>query len=202
MSLDALRGSLRGPEGVRSRIAELQSRMAPASSDFPESLVKADASGSAAGTSPLQGAITPGGTAPMNPFAGVAVPSAGQAQLRALADSVARREGVDPKLLTAIVEAESGWDPMARSKAGAMGLTQLMPDTARGLGVTSPHDPEQSLTGGAKYIKQMLAEFGGDLTKAVAAYNAGPGNVRKYGGVPPFAETQGYVKRVMARYGG
>ena len=200
MSLDALRGSLRGPDGVRSRIAELQSRMAPGA--FAESLGKAVADPPSAGPSPLFGTIASDGTVPMSPFAGVAVPSAGQAQLRALADGIARREGVDPKLLTAIVEAESGWDPTARSKAGALGLAQLMPDTARGLGVTSPLDPEQSLTGGAKYIKQMLAEFGGDVTKAVAAYNAGPGNVRKHGGVPPFAETQGYVKRVMARYGG
>ncbi len=87
--------------------------------------------------------------------------------------------------------------PAARSGAGALGLTQLMPATARGLGVTDATDPRQALDGGAKYLRQQLDRFGGDVAKALAAYNAGPGAVQKFGGVPPFAETQQYVTKVM-----
>lgn len=194
MSLDALRGSLRGAEGVKSRIAELRSRMEAPETGFSQVLQSKS-------PAPMTGEITFNENRPMNPFEGVMAPSVGQTQLRALADSVARREGVDPKLLAAVVEAESGWDPMVRSDKGAQGLTQLMPDTAREVGVTSPLDPEQSLMGGARYLKKMLSRFNGDVTLAVAAYNAGPGNVEKAGGIPNFAETQTYVKRVMARYG-
>ena len=79
-----------------------------------------------------------------------------------------------------------------------MGLTQLMPATAAGLGVTNPSDPAQSIEGGAKYLKQQLDRFGGDVSKALAAYNAGPGAVQKYNGVPPYAETQNYVRSVQA----
>ncbi len=197
MSLDALRGSLRGPEGVKSRIAELRSRMAVAEAgpEFAQTLEAKE-------PSPLSGQITFNENGPMNPFAGVMAPSMGGTQLRALADSVARREGVDPKLLAAVVEAESGWDPTSRSGKGAQGLAQLMPDTAREMGVTSPLDPEQNLMGGARYLRKMLERFNGDPRLAVAAYNAGPGNVEKAGGIPNFPETQAYVKRVMARYGG
>lgn len=205
MSLDSIGGALRGPEGVKSRIAEIRARMGvdtgpkamAGKKEFETALA---AKGSA--PAPLAGEITFNENKPMNPFAGVMQPSVGETQLRAMADSVARREGVDPKLLSALIETESGWDPMARSGKGAQGLAQLMPDTARELGVASPLDPEQSLTGGARYLKKMLDRFGGDRTLAVAAYNAGPGAVEKAGGVPNYAETQQYVKRVMARYGG
>jgi soluble lytic murein transglycosylase-like protein len=112
--------------------------------------------------------------------------------------AAARKHGVDPALLAGLVRQESNFDPTAGSPAGARGLTQLMPATAAGLGVTDVTDPAQALDGGAKYLKQQLDAFGGDVTKALAAYNAGPGAVQRYGGVPPYAETQNYVKKVQA----
>jgi len=112
----------------------------------------------------------------------------------------AQRAGVEPELLAALVQAESQGDPHAVSWVGAKGLTQLMPETAREVGVTNPSDPRQSLRGGATYLKQQLDRFGGDTRLALAAYNAGAGNVEYYGGVPPFQETQAYVRKVMDTY--
>ena len=114
---------------------------------------------------------------------------------RSLASQIAVEEGVDPDLFMRLVEAESSFDPNATSSAGAIGLTQLMPGTASDLGV-DPTDPVQNLRGGARYLKQQLDDFG-DPILALAAYNAGPGNVRKYGGIPPFEETQNYINRIM-----
>jgi len=112
-------------------------------------------------------------------------------------DAAAARYGIDPALLRGLVRQESGFDPRARSGAGAMGLTQLMPATASALGVTDPYDPAQSLDGGARYLRQMLDRFGNDPAKALAAYNAGPGAVARFGGVPPYAETQHYVQNIL-----
>ncbi len=105
--------------------------------------------------------------------------------------------GVPVALLRAIGKAESGFNPDAVSSAGAQGVMQLMPATARGLGVTDSFDPEQNIMGGAKYIAQKLQDYHGDIELALAAYNAGSGNVKKYGGVPPFKETKAYIQRVM-----
>jgi len=112
--------------------------------------------------------------------------------------AAARRHGIDPALLAGLVRQESNFDPNAGSPAGARGLTQLMPATAAGLCVTDVTDPAQALDGGARYLRQQLDAFGGDVTKALAAYNAGPGAVQRYGGVPPYAETQDYVTKVQA----
>ena len=112
--------------------------------------------------------------------------------------AAAKANGVDPALLAGLVKQESGFNPRAGSGAGAKGLTQLMPGTAAGLGVTDILDPAQNLNGGAKYLKQQLDAFGGDVTKALAAYNAGPGAVQRFGGVPPYSETQNYVRIVQA----
>ena len=112
--------------------------------------------------------------------------------------AAAKKHGIDPALLAGLVRQESNFNPTAGSSAGARGLTQLMPATAAGLGVTDVTDPVQALDGGAKYLKQQLDRFGGDVTLALAAYNAGPGAVQQHGGVPPYAETQSYVKKVQA----
>ncbi len=123
-------------------------------------------------------------------------PSPYDAMIRQAADEA----GVPPALVKAVAKAESDFNPQAGSPAGAQGLMQLMPGTGRGLGVTDPFDPMQSLRGGAKYLRAQLDRFGGDYEKAIAAYNAGPGAVQKYGGIPPYAETQAYVPKVMAYF--
>jgi len=128
--------------------------------------------------------------------------SSGSADLDAIFDAAGMRYCIPPNLLKAIAKVESGFHPDATSKAGAMGIMQLMPGTAEYLGVTDPYDPEQNIMGGAKYIRQMLDRFGGDVRLALAAYNAGPGAVEKYNGIPPYSETQNYVPKVLEYYTG
>ncbi len=114
-------------------------------------------------------------------------------------ETAARRNGVDADLVRAIGNAESNLNQDAISHVGAIGVMQLMPETAASLGV-NPYDEQQNIEGGARYIRQMLDTFNGNLHKAIAAYNAGPGAVQKYGGIPPYGETQEYVGRVMDFY--
>jgi soluble lytic murein transglycosylase-like protein len=112
----------------------------------------------------------------------------------------ARTHGVDPRLVAAVAARESAFDVHSVSNRGACGLMQLMPETARFLGVTNVFDPRENVFGGARYLRTLLDTFGGDLDLTLAAYNAGPGAVQKYGGVPPYAETRAYVKAVRAAY--
>ena len=104
------------------------------------------------------------------------------------------------KLIKALVQQDSGYNPNAKSKAGALGLMQLMPATAEGLGVKDPMDPQQNIEGGVKYVKSMLDRFNGNIILALAAYNAGPNAVKKYDGVPPYKETQNYVRNILKNY--
>lgn len=199
-----MRLELMGPEGARRRLEELQARIgqlqpgnarrgstgAP-SAEFEQLLAEWR-------PNDMSGEI--GGARPFNPFGGSA--SLQPNALKPLIEQAATDAGIDPKLLEAVVSAESGFDPRARSRAGAMGLTQLMPDTARSLGVSDPFDPKQNLAGGAKYLAQMLGRFG-STELALAAYNAGPGRVEQAGNqIPNITETQAYVRKVMAYYQG
>lgn len=122
------------------------------------------------------------------------------AQIDALVNDNAQSQSVDPALVKAIIANESGFNANATSNVGAQGLMQLMPGTAASLGVGDAYDPAQNVAGGTKYIKELLDRFGGDVKLAVAAYNAGPGAVEKYGGVPPYAETKNYVQNVLSSY--
>lgn len=119
----------------------------------------------------------------------------------AVVEETARRHDVDVNLVKAMIHTESNNNPRAVSYKGAMGLMQLMPPTARDLGVANAFDPAQNVDGGVRYLKYLLGLYGGDLNLSLAAYNAGPGAVEHYGGIPPYRETRDYVKKIGDRYG-
>src|SRR3954452_15327083 len=171
-----------------ARVAQIQAMLAQQPVTLPAATAVKGQSFAAA----LQGAQQPAAAVGASGSAG-----GGATQYDALINDAATRNGVDPALLKALIRQESNFNPNARSGAGAVGLTQLMPSTAAGLGVGDPTDPAQAIEGGAKYLRQQLDRFGGDPAKALAAYNAGPGAVQRFGGVPPYAETQSYVQRVL-----
>jgi len=123
-------------------------------------------------------------------------------QIAEYIDRYAGESGLDPRLVQAVMQAESGYDPRALSAKGAVGLMQLMPETARELSVADPWDPEQNVRGGVAYLKRMLDLFSHDIDFALAAYNAGPNAVLDHAGIPPFAETRDYVRKVRCLYDG
>ncbi len=119
-----------------------------------------------------------------------------------LIEHYANERGLSPQLVQAVIQVESAYNARARSSKGAMGLMQLMPDTARELRVSNAYDPGENIRGGTLYLRQQLDRFSGDLTLALAAYNAGPGAVTQYGGIPPYRETRNYVTKVLRLYRG
>jgi soluble lytic murein transglycosylase-like protein len=192
-----------------ARVAELQSlfgvappRETPTPPARAAPTAFADALSSATAPSATASTASVGSPAPST--AGATAGATGLSELPASVPygaeitAAAKRNGLDPALLAGLVKQESGFNANARSGAGAQGLTQLMPSTASGLGVHNPLDPAQSLEGGAKYLAQQLKAFDGDVARALAAYNAGPGAVQRFGGVPPYAETQNYVRAVQS----
>lgn len=190
-----MRLHLKGPEAAQARMEELQAKVRQFQQ--PDSASKSEFKDFLEGApmSRLDGA------APFNPFqGGVRLRSEASHELRGLISQAAQEAGIDPKLLDAMVAIESGYNPTARSHVGAMGLTQLMPGTARELGISDPFDPAQNLRGGAKYLSGLLKQFG-DPRLALAAYNAGPQRVINAGNsIPNIPETQRHVARVMALY--
>jgi soluble lytic murein transglycosylase-like protein len=123
------------------------------------------------------------------------------ASFEEIIQNASQKYNVDADLVKAVIQNESNYDPNAVSSAGALGLMQLMPATAANLGVENPMNPEENIEGGVKLLRELLNQFGGNLTNVVAAYNAGSGAVQQYGGVPPYQETQTYVNRVLSTYG-
>ena len=126
--------------------------------------------------------------------------NASKAQIKAMISQIAQKHGLDEKLVHAVVKQESGFNPKATSHCGAMGLMQLMPSTAKSLGVKDAYNPVQNVDGGVRYLKSMLEKYNGNVVLALAAYNAGSGAVDKYKDVPPYKETQNYVKSILSNY--
>lgn len=200
-----------GVAAVGARIADIEARFGPRSSvpQTPAAFSAAlEQAAVAAGVGkPIDAAtqVRAGGvsSAPSveqdrtRPWWGAALPEAGRAWAASI-EHAARQAGIEPELLGAVVQAESGFRPDAVSSAGAIGLAQLMPQTAAALGV-DPHDPEQNLLGGARYLRAQLDRFGA-VDLALAAYNAGPGRVVDAGGVPQIPETVAYLDRVRTNY--
>ena len=128
--------------------------------------------------------------------------TSGCVDLDAIFDAAGQKYNISPNLLKAVAKVESNFRADATSRVGAMGIMQLMPGTAKYLGVTDAYDPEQSIMAGAKYLREQLDRFDGDVKLALAAYNAGWPAVKKHGGIPPFRETQAYVPKVLGHMGG
>jgi soluble lytic murein transglycosylase-like protein len=146
------------------------------------------------------------GKTPQSSSSGISGASGSTGKLSAgsfesLIQQASSKYGVDADLVKAVIQNESAYNPSAISSAGAIGLMQLMPATADNLGVENPLDPAQNIDGGVKLLRELLNQFGGNITNTLAAYNAGPGAVQQYGGVPPYQETQTYVQRVLSTYG-
>ena len=191
-----------GELAVAQRVQQLQAmieqtRQSAAGGFAPTASASGPAAPASANfASALQTATSASGAAPAA-YLGTAATTGGTSQYDGLIEQAAARNGVDPAVLHGLIQQESGFDPNAHSSAGASGLTQLMPGTASSLGVANPLDPAEAIEGGARYLAQMLSAFGGNTSDALAAYNAGPGDVKQYGGVPPYAETQSYVSKVL-----
>jgi soluble lytic murein transglycosylase-like protein len=226
VSTQSVTGVLPGELALEQRVAQLQAliesaREVAAGMPLRGSTSAADAEGAATGAaaagysaagsgtdfaSALQAATssdTLGASDPSGVVGSSSLPSYAQGgegeadQYEALINQAAARNGLDPAVLHGLIQQESGFDPNATSGAGAAGLTQLMPGTASSLGVANPMNPAESIEGGARYLGEMMSRFAGNSADALAAYNAGPGAVEQYGGVPPYAETESYVSKVL-----
>lgn len=178
---------------VTRRIAEITQQMTPPASQSVDGSSFSALVSAALGSDATQATLEQQSSAPAPDI----VPPP---QIEQLVNANAGAWGVDPALVKAIIANESGFDANATSKTGAQGLMQLEPSTASELGVTNSYDPGQNVWGGTRYIRGLLDRFHGDTRLAVAAYNAGPQAVEKYGGVPPYAETQSYVQNVLGSY--
>jgi soluble lytic murein transglycosylase-like protein len=204
VSAQAIAGSA-GVEAAAQRVQQLQALIEAAGS-VDSTSVPTSTAASYSSTQPaagdfaaaLQAATSASSSdAAYQPTVDASTEGANSSEYEALIEQAAERNGLDPAVLHGLIEQESGFDPSATSSAGASGLTQLMPGTASSLGVANPLDAAESIEGGARYLGELTSQFGGNTTEALAAYNAGPGAVQQYGGVPPYAETQSYVSKVL-----
>ena len=195
---------LSGIKEIQARIAEIEGQFALSKQQLPgmdfaaklQQEINKDAVSAAHKAKPAQRVQ---GTAAAEKTVAAEPVNYANPQLTHMIHEAAAKYAVDPKLVSAVAEVESGGNQNAVSSAGAIGVMQLMPDTAAELGV-NPYDMKSNVEGGAKYLREMLDIFDGDVKKAVAAYNAGPNAVKAYGGVPPYAQTQNYVTNVLDIY--
>jgi soluble lytic murein transglycosylase-like protein len=209
----AVSGAEAGELAAAQRVAQLLSLIEASREVGPPATASTTSASAPQGTTAdfasfLQAATTADGSAgSQGASAGLQSASAGLqgaaagdegGEYEGLIDQAAARYGLDPAVLHGLIQQESGFDPSATSSVGATGLTQLMPGTASSLGVANPSNPVESIEGGARYLSEMMEQFGGNTAEALAAYNAGPGAVQQYGGVPPYAETEGYVAKVLS----
>jgi len=197
MSAQSIAGIPEGELLIAQRVAQLQSLISQASGGSPATLSTAQAEGSGAFSQALEQA----GAGAYAPLATAASTQSGASQqsgqYEELIQQAAERNGIEPALLHGLIQQESGFNPSAASSAGAQGLTQLMPGTASAMGVSNPLNPAESIEGGARYLGGLMSRFAGNASDALAAYNAGPGAVEQYGGIPPYGETQSYVSSVL-----
>jgi soluble lytic murein transglycosylase-like protein len=192
---------------LRTLIQTVETGGKSGKSSFGAALAEATALGG--GATPALGeatALTPPTASPLptattatsnNPSAFAAGEETGSVPFASTIEAACAKYGLNPNLLAGLIEQESHFDPTVGSAAGAQGLTELMPETAASLGVTDPHDPTQSIEGGARLLSEKLKEFGGNTELALAAYNAGSGAVQQYNGIPPYPETEQYVQKVL-----
>ncbi len=193
--------NLQGADAIRARMqalsGKLDAKLGPRTTP-PPAILAPQANASAQLTGSFESQLS--GIASLKPMSvgNFSLVPTGPEGLRSLIQKIAGEEGMDPALVEAVVATESAYDPNAVSPVGARGLMQLMPATAKSLGVQDSFNPEENVRAGTRYLKQMISQFG-SLEHGLAAYNAGPGNVRRHGGIPPFKETQDYVVKVTAR---
>jgi soluble lytic murein transglycosylase-like protein len=183
-------------ETAVARVAQLQQMLEQVASGFAASPSAASSTTSSGGFSSVLASAASAATTPTS--SDTATGAADAASYAPIIDAAAAQYGINPAVLTGLIEQESGFDPNAVSSAGAEGLTQVMPENFAADGITNPFDPTQSIDGGAKQFSADLEQFGGNVTDALAAYNAGSAAVEEYGGVPPYPQTQNYVKDVLA----
>jgi soluble lytic murein transglycosylase-like protein len=193
-----------GIREVMERIGHLRRKMgietAPSSADFDSALKEAEGNKAVESKDKESSNLRDDGLSGAGSIVRSMVASSGDS-LKNTASAIARRYGVDERLVHSVISVESAWRPDAVSPKGAVGLMQLMPGTAKMLGV-DPDDPVQNIEGGVKYLSRLSEKYNGDLEKTLAAYNAGPGRVDSYGGIPPFRETENYVRKVLGLYRG
>ena len=198
---------LSGVEAIQARISEIQRRFGiegpvPGTAVGFQRALDAELKKNDGATPPQTagtGTTTKADAAKVTPSGASTQLSSASNETTRFIQEAAAKYGLDSRLVAAVAEAESSGNQSEVSDVGAVGVMQLMPDTAAALGV-NPYDEKQNIEGGAHYLKQMLDTFGGDMKKAIAAYNAGPQAVKDYGGVPPYAETQNYVNKVLDLY--